>query len=175
MEEPTPAGASSRRKGLTFKHATRRRSSPPVAFTLAFTLDEGADGAITGGRMAFDQLDVAPLSALAEHLPLPEQWRRDLATLALRGSVTDGKFAWDGSAGRADQVLAAAARSARFGIAASAALPGAAGVSGSFTFDETRGDLKLDSRDMRVTLPRVFADPLVFDYRVRDASDWTRG
>ena len=37
----------------------------------------------------------------------------------------------------------------RFGIAASEALPGAASVSGNFTFDETRGDLKLDSRDMR--------------------------
>ena len=46
--------------------------------------------------MTFDRLDVAPLSVLAEHLPLPDAWRRDLATYALRGSVTDGKFSWAG-------------------------------------------------------------------------------
>ena len=158
-------------EGLTFKTQSGQEL-PPVAFTMAFTLDENADGAITGGRMGFDKLDVAPLSVLAEHLPLPEQWRRELVTLALRGSVSGGKYAWDGPPDAPTKYSGSGAFT-RFGIAANEALPGAAGVSGSFTFDETRGDLKLDSRDMRVTLPRVFADALVFD-TASGSVVWTR-
>ena len=52
-------------------------------------------------------------------------------------------------------------------------MPGASGVSGSFTFDEKRGDLKLDSRDMQVVVPRVFADPLTFDSATGKVS-WSR-
>ena len=92
----------------------------------------------------------------------PEKWRHDLAVLALRGSVSAGKFAWTGPPDAPTKFSGSGAFT-RFGIAASEALPGAASVSGNFTFDETRGDLKLDSRDMRVSLPRVFADKLLFD------------
>jgi uncharacterized protein (TIGR02099 family) len=132
----------------------------PVA--LSVTVNEGNDGNISGGQLEFDRLEVAPLSTLAEHLPLPEHWRRDLTALALRGSVSGGKFAWTGPP-EAPTKFSASGAFTRFGIAASAGLPGAASVSGNFTFDEARGDLKLDSRDMRVSLPGVFADELQFN------------
>ena len=132
----------------------------PVA--LSVTMNEDSEGNISGGQLEFDRLEVAPLSALAEHLPLPEHWRRDLTALALRGSVSGGKFAWTGPP-EAPTKFSASGAFTRFGIAASAGLPGAASVSGNFTFDESRGDLKLDSRDMRVSLPRVFADELQFN------------
>ena len=156
--------------GLTFK-PHRGGELAPVTFTLAF--DEGADGAIVGGRASFDRLEVAPLAALAEHLPLPEEWRRDLAVFALRGSVSDGKFTWQGPPD-APTKFSGSGAFARFGIAASAAMPGAAGVSGSFTFDETRGDLKLDGRDIRVTLPRVFPEEVILD-SASGGVGWTRG
>jgi uncharacterized protein (TIGR02099 family) len=142
----------------------------PVA--LSVSMAEGSDGAITGGRLEFDRLEVAPLSALAEHLPLPERWRHDLGALALRGSVTGGKLAWTGPP-EAPAKFSASGAFTRFGIAASAGLPGAASVSGNFTFDEARGELKLDSRDMRVSLPRVFADELVFN-TASGRVTWTR-
>jgi uncharacterized protein (TIGR02099 family) len=142
----------------------------PVVLTVA--MDEATDGAISGGRLEFDRLDVAPLSTLAEHLPIPEHWRRDLAALALRGSVTGGKFAWTGPP-EAPVTFSASGAFTRFGIAASAGLPGAASVSGNFTFDEARGDLKLDSRDMRVSLPRVFAEELQFT-TASGRVTWTR-
>jgi len=157
-------------QGLTFTTLAGQELAP-VAFTL--TMNESDDGAITGGQMAFDKLEVAPLSALAEHLPLPEEWRRDLASLDLRGSVTGGKYAWNGPPDAPTKYSGNGAFT-RFGIAASAAMPGAAGVSGSFTFDETNGDLKLDSRDMRVSLPRVFGDLLVFDTASGNVS-WSKG
>ncbi|MCC7215686.1 MAG: TIGR02099 family protein [Burkholderiales bacterium] len=155
--------------GLTFRTRSGQALAP-AAVSLAMT--EGPDGAITGGRVAFDRLDVAPLSALAEHLPFPEAWRRDFATYALRGSVTDGKFGWEGPPD-APTRFAGSGAFTRFGISASAAMPGADGVSGSFTFDEKRGDLKLDGRDIRVSLPRVFAEPVLLDV-ASGRVGWTR-
>ncbi len=89
-------------RGLTFR-TMKGEALAPVAFTLA--LDDAPDGTISGGRASFDRLEVAPLAELAARLPFPEQWRRDLATFALRGSVSDGKFSLARAAGRADQVL----------------------------------------------------------------------
>ena len=156
-------------RDLTFR-ARNGQELAPVA--LSVSMDEGSDGAISGGKLEFDRLEVAPLSTLGEHLPLPEHWRRDLAALALRGSVSGGKLAWSGPP-EAPTKFSASGAFTRFGIAASAGLPGAASVSGNFTFDEARGDLKLDSRDMRVSLPRVFADELLFTTASGRVS-WTR-
>ncbi len=155
--------------GLTFRTRGGEELAP-VALTLALT--EGADGAITGGRVTFDRLEVAPLATLAQHLPLPEQWRRDLAAYALRGSVTGGAFGWEGPPDAPVKFTGSGAFT-RFGISASEAMPGATGVSGSFTFDEARGDLKLDGRDMRVNVPRVFAEPVVLD-AASGRVGWTR-
>ncbi len=159
-------------QGLSFRTQSGQEL-PPVAVTMAFMLDENADGAITGGDVAFDKLDVGPLAVLAEHLPFPEKWRHDLVAFALRGSVTGGKFSWQGPPDAPTKYSGGGAFS-RLAIAANEALPGASGVSGSFTFDETHGDLKLDSRDMRVSLPRVFADTLMFD-TASGAVRWSRG
>ncbi len=132
----------------------------PVALTATMTQD--AAGAVTGGEVVFDRLEVAPLSVVAEHLPISDAWRHDLAALALRGSVSNGRFTWKGPPD-APTGYAGSGAFTRFGITASESLPGAASVSGNFTFDETKGDLKLDSRDMRVSLPRIFSEALVFD------------
>ncbi|MFO1414012.1 MAG: YhdP family protein [Burkholderiales bacterium] len=145
--------------GFTFTTANGPALAP-MAMTASMTQDP--QGAITGGQVSFDRLEVAPLTTVAEHLPISDTWRRDLAALALRGSVSNGKFAWTGPPDAPTRYSGSGAF-ARFGIAASEALPGAASVSGDFTFDEAKGDLKLDSRDMRVSLPNLFSDPLTFD------------
>ena len=156
-------------RDLTFR-TNDGQELAPVALTVS--MNEGSDGGIAGGQLAFDKLEVAPLSTLAEHLPLPERWRHDLGALALRGSVSAGRFAWTGPPD-APTKFSGSGAFARFGIAASESLPGAASVSGNFTFDETRGDLKLDSRDMLVTLPHVFGEPVVFD-SASGRVGWTR-
>ncbi len=144
---------------------------PPMTFSLAW--DENPDGAITAGTLTFDQVDVAPLSMLAGHLPLKETWRQHIASYALRGRVTQGQFGWRG-APDAPEGLSGSGVFSQVGLAASESLPGAAGVSGSFTFDELHGELKLDSRDMRLSLPRVFAEPMVFE-TASGTVGWTRG
>lgn len=156
-------------RGLTFRTRAGQVLGPS-SVTLAVT--DGPDGSVTGGRLSIDRLEVAPLAALAVHLPLPAQWRRDIALLAMRGEVSNAKLTWTGTP-EEPRAYAGSGAFAQFGIAASDNVPGAAGVSGSFTFDQGGGDLKLDSRNMRVVLPRVFVEPLLFDSatgRVR----WTR-
>lgn len=146
------------------------QASGPTDLTLAVT--DGPDGNVSGGRFSADRFEVEPLAALAIHLPLPEAWRRDIAVLALRGGVSNARFAWQGPLETPREYSGGGAFT-QFGIAASADVPGASGVSGNFTFEQGGGELKLDSRDTRVMLPRVFAAPLVLDTatgRVR----WTR-
>lgn len=143
---------------LTFR---TRTGEALVPVTMTIVAQESAEGRITGGTLAFDRIDTKPLSELAVHLPLPEQVRSDLVALDLRGSVTQGRFAWTGTPDEPSS-FSGTGDFAQLGIAANNALPGAEGVSGRFTFDEMRGELTLDSRDVRVRLPQVFADALVF-------------
>ena len=157
-------------KNLTFRTTEGQELEPA---TLALGWNEDAAGAITGGALTFDRLEMAPLSALASHLPLQDHWRRNLATYALRGNVSSGKFSWQGPPDAPSRFSGSGAF-AQFGFEASEALPGLSGVSGSFTFDETRGDLKLNSRDMRVAVPRVFAEPLLFDTATGKVN-WSKG
>ena len=132
---------------------------PPTDFRLAMT--EGADGAITGGNLVFDRLDADPLTELAAHLPLPEDWRRGLARFAPQGAVLDGKFLWAGT----DDVpttYSASGTLQRFGFSASGAIPGASGISGRFDLDQARGSVTLDSRDLQMHAPELWSDPLTF-------------
>ncbi|MCC6868494.1 MAG: TIGR02099 family protein [Burkholderiales bacterium] len=166
--------APGRREIVLHDLAFRTRTGQALApVTMTIVAQESADGRITGGTLAFDRLDAKPLSELAVHLPLPEQVRNDLVALDLRGSVTDGKFAWTGAPDEPSS-FSGAGDFAQLGIAANNALPGAEGVSGHFTFDEMRGELKLDSRDVRVRLPQVYADALLFT-SASGTVRWSRG
>jgi len=127
---------------------------------LAIVANESPEGRVVGGTMTFDRMEMAPLSELAVHLPLPEQVREDLLALELRGSVTNGQFGWTGAPDEPSSFSGSGAFT-HFGITGSQTVPGADSVSGRFTFDDNGGELKLDSRDVRVRLPRVFADTLV--------------
>ncbi|MEP7328030.1 MAG: YhdP family protein [Betaproteobacteria bacterium] len=146
-------------RGLTFQ--TRAgQALAPINLNIAVT--DSPDGAVIGGHLDVDRLEVAPLAALATHLPFPAAWRRDVAMLALKGGIADAKYAWKGPVEEPVEYTGSGTFS-QFSIAANANAPGASGVSGSFTFDQASGDLRLDSRDMRVVLPRVFAESLLFN------------
>ena len=156
----------------------RTRNGQELAPTnLMIAVTDGPDGTVTGGRLSVDRLDVAPLAALATHLPLPATWRRDIAALALRGDISAVNLKWQGPP-EDPREYSGGGTFSQFAIAANEHAPGASGVSGSFTFDQSGGDLKLDSKDARVVLPRVFAEPLMFNTATgrvrwkRDDSGW---
>ena len=131
-----------------------------------------ADGTPSGGRFVAGRLELAPLTTLAVHLPLPERLREDLSRYAARGSVSDAEYVWDGPLTTPTSFRT---RGSFTGLAVNAreSMPGLAGVSGTFEANEASGSLDIAGQRMAVLLPRVFAEPLLLDTasaRVR----WTR-
>jgi len=146
-------------KGLAFEAMDGTTLSPT---DLTFMHDEAADGRPANGRLTFVRLELAPLTRLGAHLPLPQSVRRDLARYAPRGTLNDGKYTWEGSAEAPVKFSASGAFDA-LGINAQDLFPGASGVSGRFDATEANGTLKLASQRMSLELPRVFEDPIGFD------------
>jgi uncharacterized protein (TIGR02099 family) len=129
---------------------------------LRLRYDEARGSTPAHGELTFDHLALAPLGELAAALPLPSGWRDDLARFAPHGTLNQGKLTWDGAA---DSPLhySASAQFAGFGVNAQDELPGIRGASGRVDASEAKGTLWLDSRDIAITLPQVFANPLAFD------------
>jgi uncharacterized protein (TIGR02099 family) len=113
------------------------------------------------GQLKANVLDLAALAHFAEHLPIDEGIRNDLARYAPRGIVSDLDASWGGAWPPAQ--FQVKARFEQLGMAAYGALPGLANVSGSLEANEKRGAMTLANRDMRIALPRAFAEPLQFD------------
>ncbi len=144
--------------GLTFTTSTGL-TLDPADFRL--TLQEGGDGAITGGDLAIARLDAEPLTALAAHLPLPEGWRPLLARFAPRGSIGNGKFSWSG-AGDLPETFAASGTLKEFGFNATKGVPGVTGLTGTFDLDQSHGTAKLDSRALKIEAPDLWKEALKF-------------
>jgi uncharacterized protein (TIGR02099 family) len=143
---------------------------PPTDLTLA--LDDDDAQSVVAGKLAFPRLDLAPLTAVAAHLPLPERLRHDLARFAPRGTLIDGKLTWQGDP-EAPRAFTASGAFERLGVNAQELFPGADGVTGSFAATEGGGSLKLASRALSVALPHVFAEPLALDSAIGNVS-WKR-
>ncbi|MPZ43769.1 MAG: TIGR02099 family protein [Betaproteobacteria bacterium] len=128
-------------------------------FTLRKFEAQGAKPA--GGQMKANVLDLGALAHFAEHLPIDEGIRKDLARYAPRGIVSGVDASWSGAWPPAQ--FAVKARFEQLGVAPVGSLPGLANVSGSLEANEKRGAITLTNRDMRIDLPRTFAEPLQFD------------
>ena len=74
-------------KALAFE-AMDGTTLSPTDFT--FLHDDAADGRTAVGKLTFARLELAPLTRLAAHLPLPQGVRRDLARYAPRGTLNLG-------------------------------------------------------------------------------------
>jgi uncharacterized protein (TIGR02099 family) len=149
-------------KALRFRAADGTQLMP-TDFT--FVHDEATATRPAEGKLSFARLELAPLTTMAAHLPLPDGVRRDLARFAPRGTLKDGKYAWQGPAD-APLKFTASGTFDRLGVNAQDIFPGASGVSGSFDANEAKGTLKLASQNSTLNLPRVFADPIELDSAV---------
>ncbi|HEY8623245.1 MAG TPA: YhdP family protein, partial [Casimicrobiaceae bacterium] len=123
----------------------------------------GAAETMNDGSVEFDHLELTPLRRVAAALPLPAQLRDELARLAPRGTVEQGRLEWNGEA-TAPQSFTVTARLIEVGFAAQDWHPGVSGLSGSLEGTHLGGTLKLQSRALTLELPRVFSEPLAFDH-----------
>ena len=148
-----------------FTKALRFRASDGTQLTptdFTFVHDDATATRPAEGKLSFARLDLAPLTAVAADLPLPDGVRRDLARFAPRGTLKDGKYVWQGPAD-APLKFTASGEFDRLGVNAQDLFPGANGVSGSFDANEAKGTLKFASQSMTLNLPRVFAEPIDLD------------
>ncbi len=178
--ERSADGAALSLQGLQFVAADGRRWAPSsVAVrwqqrqSAAPALD-GADGAhrverapMTGGELSADRLDLAPLVALAERLPLAAGLRAMLQQSRPAGTVEQLNARWQGAADapRGYQVKArlrglsiAAAPAA---IAGEIGRPGLRGADLDISADEGGGQASVAIADGALEVPGVFADASV--------------
>src|ERR1700682_3838767 len=132
----------------------------------------GAAETMNYGRLEFDHLELAPLRRVAAALPLPAHLRDELARVAPRGTVEQGKLGWIGDAS-GPQSFNATGRLIDVGFAALDRYPGVSGLSGSLEGTHLGGTLKLQSRALTLELPRVFSEPLAFDH-IQGQLHWRR-
>ena len=139
---------------------------------LALTWHLGPGDRMDSAKLEFERLQLAPLVALSRHLPLPDRLRADLARFAPRGTLTHGKLRWSGNRG-APTTFAAAAEFADLGLLAQDAFPGATGLSGRFEATNEGGEIRVESGNATLDLPRVLEAPLAFD-TLQSVIKWER-
>ncbi len=155
-------------RGLAFT-ARDGTSLPPTELHVRY--DDPRDGTLAHGEFSVDRLELAPLTALAAHLPIAERWRGELAKLAPTGALRDARLAWDGPAS-APASYRATAQFAGVGFAAVESAPGLSGVSGKLDASQAGGTLDVARGPLTVALPRVFVAPLAFTAAAARVS-WT--
>jgi len=140
----------------------------PMDFQLRWTRAlAGSEHGALGARL----VELEPLAHLAAALPFPEEWRARLAELSPRGRLAEARLEWQGPAAE-PQRFSARARFDGLALRPGGAIPGFAGMSGSFEASEQRGRLHLATRDAEIDLPGVFPEPRLELDALSGQIDW---
>ncbi|MDP1653523.1 MAG: YhdP family protein [Rhodocyclaceae bacterium] len=115
-------------------------------------------GRRAGGEFRADGLDLAALAGLADHFPLPDEWRNRLRNYAPRGRLSDLNLVWEGKIEAPDHWQVRGAFDA-LALAAQRELPGFSGISGRLEGNEKAGQVHFASRNATLDLPAVFPEP----------------
>ena len=151
---------------------------------LTFTLPDGtrqtpadvrmalASGPAAGGSFAFGELELRPLVAIAPHLPIPENVRRDIARYDPRGTLRNGAAEWTGTIDAISR-FSVKAEFRGLAVAAHDGMPGASNLAGTLDANDRDGRLHIDTQAATFTLPKLFAEPIAFDMLRGDVA-WQR-
>ena len=159
-------GFQARRLAMVLRDGTRVE---PVDFDLAW--HEATDKRPARGDASASDLDLGVVAMLIDRLPLDAALREKLAAFDPRGKVSGLRLSWSGDA----DALKAYALKARFddlGVRAQGVIPGFAGIDGRIEGSDQGGVLELDSRDARIELPAVFAEPTMSLAALEAKADW---
>jgi uncharacterized protein (TIGR02099 family) len=143
---------------------------PPTDFLLR--VNRAAERRPERGELAVNALDLAPLSALADHLPFPAEAREQLSTLAPKGQIHDVLVKWTGD-WREPSQYSAKAKFNGLALNGMGKIPGFKGVNGTIEGTERGGTLQLNTQNAVVTMPLVFREPLQFDVLTAQVA-WSR-
>ena len=119
-------------------------------------------GKPANGEIRSSQLQLEPIFALVQYLPINDKLRLRLGKFAPAGIVDSASYAWTGEIDApTDYALRGQFRA--LSISAVDALPGMTRMSGSVEANARSGSLNVVAEGTRLTLPQIFAAPLDFD------------
>ena len=128
---------------------------PPVDFLLR--VNATAARKQSGGELQASAIELAPLVALAEHLPFGPETRRQFAEYSPRGRLSDVVIRWSGE-WREPKQYSVRGRFQGLAVNHAGKIPGFAGASGTVEATERGGTLFLNSQKATVQMPLVFRD-----------------
>ncbi len=121
-----------------------------------------ADKKLEQGEFRAEGLNIAPLLALSEYLPLSVEQRNRLKEVSPQGVFKTLAMKWTGPP-EAPTDYSVQGEFSKLGIQALGKLPGFANVSGALQADENGGSLELSGKQALLDLPLVFRQGLQFD------------
>ena len=128
---------------------------PPADFRVRWQIGDG--GALAGGGVEADAVQLAPLAKLAEYFPFSQAVRERLAQSDPRGSVHNVKATWSGD--RNDPMhFDVRGNFRKLAMRAHEKLPGMAGLTGRFEVNEKGGSIVLGSEQASLELPGIIAE-----------------
>jgi uncharacterized protein (TIGR02099 family) len=140
----------------------------PSDFELSWSSGPDARGALLASAV-----ELEPLARIALALPMPRKARTLLAEVKPRGRLAEASVEWRGEL-QAPASYAARGRFIDIAASAKGALPGFAGITGSFDADEQSARVVFATRKGEVELPRVFPQPRIpLDY-LNGLVEWER-
>lgn len=118
---------------------------------------EARSGSRVGGSLQVGRLDLAVLTWLASHVPLPAGVNQRLAAFDAAGAVDGVELEWTGPPG-APTSWRGRARFQGIGVRSWQSLPGVTGISGEVEGTDQDGRVKIDSQGVVMDLPAVFPE-----------------
>ena len=122
------------------------------------------------GEFHAEQIEIAPLLALSDYLPLSEAQRKQLSAWSPQGTFKTLTLKWRGPK-EAPQEYSLQGDFSNLGIQALGKLPGFANVSGTLQADQAGGAIKLAGKRAALNMPLVFRQVLQFD-EMSAAANW---
>ncbi|MGH8750806.1 MAG: YhdP family protein [Burkholderiales bacterium] len=115
-----------------------------------------------GGEFQASALELAPLAALADRLPLDPELRQRLAGLSPQGIVSTLALQWKGELPRPASYDVKASFE-RLALKPYETWPGFNNLSGSIEGNQQSGQIHLEAKKIKLNFPKVFENTLQFD------------
>ena len=126
---------------------------------------------LSSGEIRTTSLSLAPLTILANYLPLEGEVAQSLAKLALQGNVSDLSAQWQGN-WRTSQKFSLVGKFNNLGFRSRKQWPGVTNLTGSVEATEKSGSVLLDSRNLIAQAPEIMPEPLQFS-QLKGRVNWS--
>lgn len=165
---------TAQRQEVALSALTLRSAQLSEVTTIAsaqMVLEKAGDSGLSA-QITSKNLDLVAAMWLAEHLPLPAQWKSTLTELKPRGRLRDLELKWQESE---DALTAFRVQTAfdELALAPGKQRPGFRNLSGKFSARDDGGELTLKSTGASLSFPGVFAQDTVQADRLEAQVSWT--